>query len=226
LASKSYGLDADLQDYVTRNACTISSVAQKLISDTRSFSKYDYQVSVEQFGFLRLLARLLNAKSCLELGTFTGLSAMALAEGVTKDGFVDTVDVNKETTDFARKYWLEAGLQHKIRAHIEPARVFLDRALMELSEARYDLIFIDAVKSEFEYYYECAVRLTRSGGVIAIDNVFRQGRVTNPSKNVDPGTDAVRRLTQKILRDNGSFSSMIPVGDGLTIVQNRKGEFH
>ncbi|MEO1662071.1 MAG: class I SAM-dependent methyltransferase [Pseudomonadota bacterium] len=226
MASKTHGLDADLQDYVTRNACSISSVAQELISDTRSFSKHDYQVSVEQFGFLRLLARLLNAKSCLELGTFTGLSALALAEGVTEDGFVDTVDVNKETTDFAQNYWLKAGLQHKIRAHIEPAKAFLDRALLDPTGEPYDLVFIDAVKSEFEYYYECAVRLTRSGGVIAIDNVFRQGRVTNTSKNVDPGTDAVRRLTQKILRDNGTFSSMIPIGDGLTIVQNQKGEFH
>ncbi len=138
------------------------------------------QISPEQGQFLALLVRALQARRCLEVGTFTGYSTLVVALALPEDGRVTACDVSEEWTSIARRYWQEAGVADKIDLHLAPALETLDRLIAQGEGGLYDFAFIDADKTNYWNYYERALRLLRPGGLIAVDNTLWNGRVADP----------------------------------------------
>ena len=156
------------------------------------------QIAPEQGAFLGLLVKLIGATRCIEIGSFTGYSALSVALALPPNGHIVALDVNKDFTDKARGYWKEAGVEKKIDLRLGPAVESLDK-MIAASEGPFDFAFIDADKSNYENYYERALKLLRSGGLIALDNMLWSGAVADP-KIVDADTSALRALNANIPR--------------------------
>ncbi len=156
----------------------------------------------------------MGAQRCIEIGTFTGYSALSVALALPPDGRLVACDVNAETTAMGRRYWQEAGVAEKIDLRLGPAVETLN-AMIEAGQANgYDFVFIDADKPSYDDYYECALRLLRPGGLIAIDNVLWGGRVADDLAS-DAETQAIQALNRKVAADPRVFCSLVPIGDGL-----------
>lgn len=167
-----------------------------------------------------LLIQMLGAKKTLDIGTFTGYSALAVALALPQDGKVIACDINVEWTALAKQFWALAGVAQKIDLRLAPALDTL-QALLDNGEAgTFDFAFIDADKNNYINYYEAAVKLLRPGGLIAVDNVLWDGEVVNPS-NQDKTTNSIRDLNQHIFNDKRVTISMLPIGDGLTLARKR-----
>lgn len=175
------------------------------------------QVSVEQGAFLTLLARLLGARRALEVGTFTGYSAISIARGLAPDGHLLCCDVSEEWTAIARRYFARTGLQDRITLRLAPALETL-RTLPHRAEI--DLAFVDADKTSYRAYYEKILPRLRPNGLLVLDNVLWMGRVVDPSDQ-DESTRAIRELNDAIAADARVESVMLPVSDGLTLVRKR-----
>lgn len=174
------------------------------------------QISPEQGRFMRWLVRALGVRRILEIGTYTGYSALAMAEGLPPDGRIVTVDRNEATTNMARRFWAEAGVADRIDAHIGPGREFL----AAYDGAPFDLAFIDADKENYGAYYDGCLSLLRPGGVLLIDNVFWGGAVANADDH-RPETEAIRALSQRIRADHRVDVATVPIGDGVSMVRLR-----
>jgi predicted O-methyltransferase YrrM len=177
------------------------------------------QISPEEGATLQILARLIGAKRYLEIGVFTGYSALAVALALPADGKVVGLDVSKKYTDMARGYWKEAGVDTKIDLRLGPALVECDRMIAN-GEPLFDFVFIDADKTSYDAYYERALRLVRQGGLIAIDNALFFGRVADPGV-MDGDTVAVRALNAKIHADRRVDMALASVGDGVMLAIRR-----
>jgi caffeoyl-CoA O-methyltransferase len=175
------------------------------------------QVAPEQGAFLELLTRVSGARAAIELGTFTGYSALCIARGLPEDGKLLCCDVSQEWTDVARRYWERAGVAKKIELKLAPALATL-RALPETP--RLDLAFIDAVKTEYIDYYEALLPRLRPGGLILVDNVLWQLRVVDP-KATDEHTAAIRRFNDHAAGDSRVECVMLPISDGLTLIRKK-----
>jgi len=178
------------------------------------------QIAPEQGQFMGLLVELIGAHLCLELGTFTGYSALAIAHALPPDGRLICCDIDAEMTALAERYWAEAGLADRIQLRLGPALDTLAEIEREYPPGSFDLVFIDADKQPYDRYYETALRLLRRGGLVLLDNVLWLGRVADPARN-DPDTAALRRLNEKIHGDPRVSLSVLPLGDGLTIARKR-----
>jgi caffeoyl-CoA O-methyltransferase len=180
------------------------------------------QISPEQGALLQMLVKLAGARRTIEVGVFTGYSALAVALALPADGSVLACDVSDEYTRVGRPFWERAGVAGKIQLVLEPALHTLD-ARIALGEAgRYDFAFIDADKSSYDGYYERCLRLLRTGGLIAIDNVLWSGRVTERvDPDVDADTAALQALNDKLLHDARIDLALAPIGDGLTLARKR-----
>jgi caffeoyl-CoA O-methyltransferase len=178
------------------------------------------QTTPDQGQFLALLVQLIGATKTLEIGVFTGYSALAVALALPDSGQVIACDVSEAYTAIARRYWQQAGVAHKITLHLAPALDTLDRLLSEGQAGTFDFAFIDADKENYWNYYERSLQLLRPGGLIAVDNVLWGGEVINPD-NSSPSTLAIREFNQKIHQDDRVALSMIPVSDGLTLAMKR-----
>ncbi len=178
------------------------------------------QIAPEEGALLAMLARLMGARRCLEIGVFTGYSALTLALALPPDGTIDACDVSEEYTARARRYWDEAGVESKIRLHLRPAIETLDAFLSEGRAGTYDMAFIDADKTGYDAYYELCLALLRPGGLVAIDNVLWGGAVADPS-NATPDTLALRALNAKIAADERVDVAMVHVSDGITLAAKR-----
>ncbi len=154
------------------------------------------------------------------MGVFTGYSSLAVALALPADGTIVACDVSDEYTSVARRYWKEAGVDNMIDLRLKPALETLRELMAERRQGTFDMAFIDADKSNYEGYYECAMELVRPGGLILIDNVLWSGRVADAS-NDEPDTKALRKLNQKLLADSRVSLSMLPVADGLTLALKR-----
>jgi caffeoyl-CoA O-methyltransferase len=187
--------------------------------ETAKMPMANMQIAPEQGAFLALLAKAIGAKRALEIGTFTGYSALAVALALAPDGRVTALDVSREFTDKARGYWKEAGMESKIELRLGPALESLDR-MAASREAPFDLAFIDADKSNYDAYYEHALKLLRRGGVIALDNMLWSGAVADPSIN-DPDTSALRALNAKIHGDERVDMALATIADGVMLVWKR-----
>jgi caffeoyl-CoA O-methyltransferase len=218
-APKDFRLAPALHDYLVAHGTPPDAIQRELIEETRRAAG-DWavmQVAPEQGAFLTLFARAIGARRAVEVGTFTGYSALCLARGLREDGQLLCCDVSEEWTAIARRYWDKAGLAHKIELRIAPALETL-RALPR--EPGLDLAFIDADKSGYIDYYEEILARLRPGGVVLADNVLWSGNVANPAQN-DANTLAIRRFNDHVAADRRVECVMLPISDGLTIARKR-----
>src|SRR5262245_37842315 len=191
----------------------------KLRELTRTMPRGRMQIAPEQGHFLALLARLIGARRTLEIGTFTGYSALAVALALPPDGRIIAFDISEEWVSIGRPFWQRAGVADKIDVRIGPAIETLQRLERERA-ASFDLVFIDADKENMDGYYEAALRLVRPGGLIILDNMFQGGRVTDAGNN-DFRTNVVRDLNSKIAADERVDRVLVPIGDGMTLARRR-----
>jgi predicted O-methyltransferase YrrM len=169
---------------------------------------------------MALLARLIGARRAIEIGVFTGYSALCLAQAMPSDGRLLACDISEQWTDIARRYWAEAGLTERIELVLAPALETLQRRLSAGEGGRYDLAFIDADKVAYQDYYEACLELLRPGGLVLVDNVLWSGRVADPG-DTDADTRALRLFNAALLDDQRIDLSMLPVADGLTLARKR-----
>jgi len=197
-----------------------TDVMRRLRERTAEMPDARMQISPEQGQFMRLLVELLGARQALEIGVFTGYSALWVAGALPAEGRLVACDVNREWTDIARQHWDEAGLAPRIELRLGAAATTLDALLAAGAADAFDFAFIDADKARYDAYYERCLRLVRSGGLIAIDNALWSGRVADPSAQ-DEDTAAIRALTLKTRDDPRVSASLVPIGDGLLLCRRR-----
>lgn len=188
-------------------------------SETAKLPNAMMQIGPDQGGFMALVAKLIGARRYLEIGTFTGYSALAVALALPADGRVVACDVSKEFTDKARGFWKEAGVENRIDLRLGPALDTLDR-MIAAKEAPFDFAFIDADKSNYDGYYERALQLVRTGGLVALDNMLWSGQVANPEAT-DADTSALRALNAKIHSDERVDMVLAAIGDGVMLARKR-----
>ena len=191
-----------------------------LFRSTQQLKNAQMQIGPDQGQFMQLLVQLLHAKKTLEVGVFTGYSALWVAMGLPDDGRMIACDISEEYTAVAKRYWKQAGVDQKIDLRLRSARDTLDELVKTGEAGTFDFAFIDADKTNYENYYERALQLLRVGGLIAIDNTIWSGRVADP-KEQETDTVAIRRLNEKVFRDERVTLSMLTVGDGLTLAMKR-----
>ncbi|EGJ31316.1 MULTISPECIES: class I SAM-dependent methyltransferase [Moorena] len=216
MANQTFGLDNQLYDYLKCVSVREPEVLTQLRLETAQHSMARMQIAPEQGQFMALLVQLMGAKKTLEVGVFTGYSALAVALALPPEGLVVACDISEEYTAIARRYWQQAGVADKIDLRIAPALDTLDRLLKEGQAGTFDFAFIDADKRNYENYYEQALKLVRNGGLIAVDNVLWSGRVADPEV-VDNITKAIRAFNQKLYQDQRVNLSLVPIADGLTL---------
>jgi predicted O-methyltransferase YrrM len=195
-------------------------VLRRLRAATAGMEQASMQIGPVQGQLFALLIELLGARRALEIGTFTGYSALAVSLALPEDGTLVACDVNEEWTAVARRYWREAGVAHKIDLRLAPALETLDALLEEGHAGTFDFAFIDADKTSYDAYYERALRLVRAGGLIAADNTLWSGRVADPTVR-DADTEALRAFNAKVKADERVTLSLLPVGDGVTLARRR-----
>ena len=221
MSNRTIQVDDRLYDYLTSVSLRENEILRELREKTAALGDIGrMQISPEQGQFMALLVELTNAKHLLEVGTFTGYSALVCAMALPPDGEVIACDISPEWTKLAQAAWDEAGVADKIHLRLGEAAVTLKSLLEEGRANTFDMMFIDADKTGYDTYYELGLKLLRPGGFILIDNVLWRGTVADAT-NQDVDTVAIRRLNEKIHTDNRVTLSMLPVGDGLTIARRR-----
>ncbi|MEO8667025.1 MAG: class I SAM-dependent methyltransferase [Bauldia sp.] len=214
------GLDGALNDYLVRHQPPEHPVLREIREATLKVGNAGLQIAPEQGHFLAFLAKLAGARNALEVGTFTGYSALAVMLAMPPDGTLTACDVSKEWTDVARRFWAKAGVADRIALRLGHAADTLAALEKEGAPGRFDFAFIDANKTGYDGYYESALRLVRPGGVIVVDNVLWGGAVAD-AKARDADTSAVRALNKKIAADERVDRVLVPVGDGMMVVRRR-----
>jgi len=209
-----------LYDYMLDNSLREKPLSKKLRQETAKMPMAGMQISPEQGQFMALLVELIGAKKAIEIGTFTGYSALCVASALPPKGHLWACDVSEEFTSVARKYWKQAKLDKKITLTLAPATETIKTLLRSKHAGTFDFAFIDADKSNYDAYYEGALKLLRKGGLIAIDNVLWGGSVADPAKN-SPDTKAIRKINAKIHKDKRVTACLLPIGDGLTLARKR-----
>ena len=205
-----------LRDYLWEKGIEEHPVLKELRLETAKLPQSMMQICPEQGALMANLIRLMSAKRTIEVGTFTGYSALAVALALPEDGQIIACDISEEWTAMGKKKWEQAGVAHKINLRLAPAVETLDALLADGQEGSFDFAFIDADKANYPAYYEKCLKLVRKGGVIAIDNVLWGGSVIDSERN-DEDTKAIRKLNEFIANDNRVSVSMVPIGDGLTL---------
>lgn len=218
MSNRSIQLDDALYRYLLSVSLREPAILQELREHTARMPLARMQIAPEQGQFMHWLVALLGARRTLEIGVFTGYSALATALALPADGRVVACDISVEYTDIARSYWRRAGVEDRIELHLRPARETLRMLLDEGQAGTFDFAFIDADKESYADYYEETLQLLRHGGVVAIDNVLWSGRVLDPASS-DADTVALRQFNEKLHDDERIALSMLPLGDGLTLAR-------
>jgi predicted O-methyltransferase YrrM len=216
MANRTLSLSDALHAYLVEHSVREPEILRRLRAETAQDSMSMMQISPEQGQFMQLLVRLMDARQCLEIGVFTGYSSLAIALVLPMDGRIAACDVSEKWTAIARKYWKEAGVDRKIKLHLAPALETLDQLIASGQTGRFDFVFIDADKVNYMNYYERALVLARTGGLIAIDNTLWGGQVVEMASQSED-TQAIRRLNEKLRLDSRVQISLLPIGDGLTL---------
>ena len=220
MRTNNLGLDDEIYDYLLRVSLREVDVLRRLREETAAMPLSIMQIAPEQGQFMALLVELMGAVRCIEVGVFTGYSSLAVALALPPEGRITACDVSEEFTAVARRYWRQAGVDHKIDLRLAPALETLDGLIAEGARGTYDFAFIDAEKSEYADYYERLLTLLRPGGLILIDNVLWSGKVADPEiDTID--TVAIRAFNEKLHVDERVSLSMLPVADGLTLARKR-----
>jgi predicted O-methyltransferase YrrM len=218
MSTRQLALDDRLETYVLAHARE-SAIAARLREETAKLPSAGMQIGADQAAFMALLARAIGAMRCIEIGTYTGYSALAVACALPAEGRLVCCDISAEWTAIARRYWLEAGIADRIDLRLAPALDTLHELARD-GRGTYDFAFIDADKSNYGAYYEACLNLLRPGGLIVLDNMLWSGRVADPMHH-DADTDAIRALNAKIDIDGRVDASLLTVGDGVMLVRKR-----
>lgn len=215
---KSFHLTEGIHDYLVAHGTPPDEILAGLIAETEQLGGISLmQVAPEQGSFLTVFARVLGARRAIEVGTFTGYSALCIARGLPDDGLLVCCDVSEEWTAVGKPYWERAGVAERIDLRIAPA---LDTLRGLSAEPPFDLAFIDADKPSYGDYYEELLRLIRPGGVILVDNVLWMGAVIDPEKQ-DESTVAIRAFNERVAKDPRVDCVMMSISDGLTMLRKR-----
>jgi predicted O-methyltransferase YrrM len=220
MTRRTLDLDDRIYDYLLGVSLREPPLFARARAETASRPMAMMQSAPEQGQFMALLVELIGARLCLELGTFTGYSALWVASALPPDGRLVCLDIDSETTAIAERYWQAAGYADRIQLRLGPARSSLVELEREYPPGSFDFAFIDADKRDQEAYYESVLRLVRRGGLILVDNVLWMGRVADPART-DPDTRAIDALNRKLHDDARVSLSLLPIGDGLTILRKR-----
>jgi predicted O-methyltransferase YrrM len=220
MSNRSILLTDSLYDYLLSVSLRESDLQRRLREETAADPMSRMQISPEQGQFMGLLAKLMAARRCVEVGVFTGYSSLAVAQALPADGTIVACDVSEQWTAVARRYWAEAGVSHKIELRLAPALETLDSLLAAGGGGSFDLAFIDADKTNYLGYYERVLELLRPGGLAVVDNTLWSGRVADPEV-ADPDTIALRHFNERLHRDDRVDLSLLPVGDGLTLARRK-----
>lgn len=220
MSGKSIGLPDDIHDYLVHTGGREPDVLRRLREHTASIPQHNMQIAPEQGAFMALLAELTGARRCLELGTFTGYSSLAVALALPADGSILCCDVSEEWTQVARRFWAEAGVADRIELRLAPALETLDALLADGERDSFDLAFVDADKVNYPAYHDRLMRLVRPGGVMLWDNVLWGGRVVEAAVD-DEDTRAIRQINQILHDDERVSIAMLPIADGLTVARKR-----
>ncbi len=218
--SRHFAFDERTYQYLLKTSVREPDVARRLSEETQKLEQAQMQIGPDQGQFMHLLVQLLRARKTIEVGVFTGYSALWVALALPGDGRIIACDVSEDYTAVAKRYWKEAGVSDKIDLRLAPALQTLDALIDARQSGTFDFMFIDADKTNYDNYYERGLRLVRTGGLIAIDNTIWSGRVADDTQQ-DSDTLAIRRLNEKLLRDDRITLSMLTVGDGLTLALKR-----
>ncbi len=202
-----------LQNYINDFGLSLHPVQQEIIDYNKSLGDIKrMQIDPTQCHFLHLIIKVSNIKNVLEIGTFTGLSALSISIALPEDGKLITLDKNKETNKIASNFFKKANQDHKIQTIIKPAI----EGLNELKNNKFDMVFIDADKMNYKIYYEKSLNLINKTGLIIIDNVLWHGEVVDEKKD-DHFTKNIREFNQFVLKDKRVEQIIIPLGDGMTV---------
>jgi predicted O-methyltransferase YrrM len=222
MSPRTTGLSDALYGYLLDASLREAPILARLRQETQHAvaAQAGMQIAPEQGQFMALLARLVGAKRLIEVGTFTGYSALAVMLALPAEARLLCCDVNAEWTSIARRYWAEAGLAERIELRLAPALDTLAGLARDGWSGTVDMIFVDADKTNYPAYCEAAIDLLRPGGLLLVDNVLWHGQVADPADR-SASTEAIRR-TNAMLRDDKRIDvSLLPVGDGLTLARKR-----
>jgi predicted O-methyltransferase YrrM len=217
--TRRYVMSERIEDYVAAHTPE-SEAARRLRAETAKLPQAGMQIGADQAAFLALLVRSTGAKRCIEIGTFTGYSALAIAAALPADGRLVCCDISEEWTAIARRHWSSAGVSGRIGLRIGPALDTLKNLLARGEAGRYDFAFIDADKAAYDAYYESCLKLLRPGGLVALDNMLWSGRVCDPDHH-DADTDAIRALNTRIHGDNRVDAVLLTIGDGVMLARKK-----
>jgi len=218
MSNKTLSLNNSLYEYILSVSLREPEVLARLRAETLQQPMSMMLSAPEQGQFLALLAQLIGARKCLEVGVYTGYSTLWVALALPHDGSVLACDVSEKWTAIARRYWEEAGVAERIDLQLAPALETLDRLLAADQAGSFDFAFIDADKENYPYYYERTLQLLRPGGLMLIDNTLWSGAVADTSRQ-DPETCAIRALNELVHADDRVQMSLLPVADGLTLAR-------
>ena len=219
MARGAIDIPAKLFKYVIATGTRETAVQRRLRAATRRIPSGGMQIGADQAALMQLLVRATGARRCLEIGTFTGYSALAVALALPPGGRIVCCDVSEEWTSIARKYWGLASVSRKIQLKLGPALATLDN-LLRTNKGKFDFAFIDADKTNYRNYYERCLKLVRRGGLILIDNTLWYGSVVD-ARNRTPDARAIRAFNRRLRRDRRVELSLVPIGDGLTLALKR-----
>jgi predicted O-methyltransferase YrrM len=220
MSTRTLSLTDDIHRYLIEHSVREPEVLARLRSVTAVMPDANMQIGPEQGQFMALLAKLVGARRCIEVGVFTGYSSLAVAAALPEDGRITACDVNEKWTAIARQFWREAGVDHKIDLRLQPASRTLEELIAADGAGKYDFAFIDADKTAYAGYYEQLLVLLRPGGLILVDNTLWSGKVAD-DKEQDDDTVALRAFNIKLHKDDRVDLSLVPIGDGLTVVRKR-----
>ncbi len=220
MSNRTLELTDALYEYLLDHSLRETEVMRMLRAETARLPNANMQIAPEQGQFMALLVRLMGARRALEVGVFTGYSALAVAQALPEDGTLLACDVSEAYTAIARKYWEAAGVARKIDLRLAPALDTLDALLRDGHEGAFDFAFIDADKQNYDAYYERTLRLLRPGGLVCIDNTLWGGKVVDPDPD-DANARYIRALNDKLHHDDRIDLSLLPLADGLTLALKR-----
>ncbi len=213
-------IDEALNDYLREISVRETEVMAELRERTASMEAANMQISAEQGALMTLLVELMGVERAIEIGTFTGYSALCIGRALPEDGELVCCDVDEEWTSIARDYWAKEGLDDRIRLELRPALETLEALIDDGHRGDFDFAFVDADKENYVAYYEGCMDLVGPGGLLAFDNVLWSGSVVDPEDD-DPSTKAIRRLNDTVADDDRVTPSLVPIGDGLLLARKR-----
>jgi predicted O-methyltransferase YrrM len=220
MTGRTLSLDDTLYQYLVAHSVREPPILARLREATGALPDAMMQIGAEQGQFMALLVKLIGARRCIEVGTYTGYSSLVVALALPGDAKIVTCDIDPQTTAIARQFWREAGVEARIELVLQPALKTLTELLATGGAGSFDFAFIDADKPGYLAYYEKILELIRTGGLIAVDNTLWSGDVADPTAT-DPNTAALRAFNDHVHRDERVDLSLLPIGDGLTLARKR-----